>query len=151
MRPWQRNAAIAAGGLLLIAIVAFYFSTVGSPQAQTTSAPEEFSPLSKEQRMAVARALVAHEMPLMDELKVDLATGFIVATFTLNDTYRARLKISLQEFGETGLIAIRSVLKSAGYRNYRVNVNGPPPGVGLVTRLGSARSVENSPIEWLTP
>jgi hypothetical protein len=38
-----------------------------------------------------------------------------------------------------------------GFKNFRLNVNGPPPGTGLVRRYGFARVVEFGALEWVTP
>jgi hypothetical protein len=53
-------------------------------------------------------------------------------------------------FAEARLLAIREALLPHGYKNYRVNINGPPPGTGLVRRYGAARLIGGS-LEWQTP
>lgn len=54
-------------------------------------------------------------------------------------------------YGEARLLAIRETLLPSGFQNYRVNVNGPRPGTGLIRRYGSARFINGGSVEWLTP
>ena len=54
-------------------------------------------------------------------------------------------------YGETRLLAVREILLPFGFQDYRVNVNAPRPGTGLVERYGSARFINGGSVEWLTP
>lgn len=51
---------------------------------------------------------------------------------------------------EARLLAIRELLLPSGFTSFRVNINGPSPGTGLVRRFGSARFLGDK-LEWLTP
>jgi hypothetical protein len=73
--------------------------------------------------------------------------GFIVANYQVSPLEGRRA----QAFGQECLLAIREALLAKGYRDYRVNVNGPPPGTGLTMRYGSARLMDGGTLEWLTP
>lgn len=82
--------------------------------------------------------------PLRSEVS---GAGFVTLTYevTGSDAIVARA------FGQARLLAVREALLRFGFRNYRVNVNGPPPGTGLVRRYGAARYVEGGQVEWVTP
>jgi hypothetical protein len=56
----------------------------------------------------------------------------------------------LRRFAEMRLLALREALLPHGYHDYRVNINGPPPGTGLIKRYGAARYAGGS-VEWVTP
>lgn len=77
-------------------------------------------------------------------------SGFVVAEFLLTDEHRKELTGTIREYAERRLIMIREALLPFGYEHYRVNVNGPPPGTGLIKRYGSARLIGNGSVEWLT-
>lgn len=73
--------------------------------------------------------------------------GFLVVDYELV----AGAAISPQFLGEQRLLAIRDAMLRFGFKNFRVNVNGPRPGSGLVRRFGSARYIDPGPLEWITP
>lgn len=79
-------------------------------------------------------------------------TGFVVAEFELTEAAVRAYPGSMREFGESRLLAIREALLPHGFNDYRVNVNGTPPGTGLVRRYGSARFISaGGKVEWITP
>jgi hypothetical protein len=78
---------------------------------------------------------------------VELRSGIIVVEYEVPSD----LAIPHRTFGETRLLAIREALLPFGFHDYRVNVNGPPPGTGLVRRYGSARFLVDGPVEWVKP
>jgi hypothetical protein len=77
---------------------------------------------------------------------VELRLGYVVADYSVPN-----LSGSARSFGEARLLAIREALLPFRFKDYRVNVNGPPPGTGLIRRYGSARYIDGGTVEWLTP
>jgi hypothetical protein len=54
-----------------------------------------------------------------------------------------------QTFAENALMAIRNASFQKGpVTFYRVTLNGPPPGPGMIRRIGSARYSEGGTVEW---
>jgi hypothetical protein len=81
---------------------------------------------------------------------IELVGNCVVAEFLLTDEHRRELQNPVREYAERRLIMIREALLPFGFTDYRVNVNGPPPGTGLIKRYGSARLMGNGSVEWLT-
>jgi hypothetical protein len=79
------------------------------------------------------------------------STGFVVAEFELTEAAVRAYPGTMRQFGESRLVAIREALLPFGFDDFRVNVNGTPPGTGLVRRYGSARLIRGGQVEWLTP
>jgi hypothetical protein len=80
--------------------------------------------------------------------KVELSSaGFVTVEYEVGPGFA----IPHRTFGQDRLLGIREALLPFGFKNYRVNVNGPPPGTGLVRRYGSARYIDGGQLEWLTP
>lgn len=123
-------------GLLLVVGLAVVGSLMpdGTPDA-----------LTLEHREAVRKALDARAYVQPNTL--ELSVGFVVATYEVPPS----LAIPHRRFGEDRLLVIREALLPFGFTNYRVNVNGPPPGTGLIRRYGSARLIGGGAVEWLTP
>lgn len=77
----------------------------------------------------------------------------LVATFEIDDAalalmVRAGIK-SPQEFASKAVITVRNAeLPFNLVDDYRVTMNGPPPGPGLIMRYGSARFSEGSRVMW---
>jgi hypothetical protein len=91
---------------------------------------------------------LTHEKHAWNKPKaVELRSGIVVIDYEVP----LDLAIPHRTFGETRLLAIREALLPFGFKDYRVNVNGPPPGTGLTRRYGSARFLSGGPIEWLKP
>lgn len=103
--------------------------------------------LGLEDHEHVRKALKAHGWaePTSLQLRDD---GFIVIDYEVPDTVAVSQR---RAFAEERLLAIREELLVEGYKNFRLNLNGPPPGRGLVRRYGSARIVESGELEWVTP
>lgn len=78
---------------------------------------------------------------------IALSSGIVVVDYETSP----EVAIPARTLGETRLLAIREALLPFGFKDYRVNINGPPPGTGLVRRYGSARFLSGGPVEWLTP
>lgn len=88
--------------------------------------------------------LKGYERPVSLEQRSD---GFVVADFEVEGTRRKPART----FGEERLLAIRNALYGYGFKDFRVNINGPSPGPGLTSRYGSARLMEPGTLEWLPP
>jgi hypothetical protein len=74
--------------------------------------------------------------------------GFVVADFEIDGFAVLRAR----SIGEERLLAIREALIGDGFKDFRVNINGPSPGAGLIRRYGSARFVGiGGSLEWLPP
>jgi hypothetical protein len=107
--------------------------------------------LAAEHHEAVRKQFDAQGLTQPTELTISEA-GFVTADYIVTDVERRRLTMSLREFGELRLLAIREALLPYGFQDYRLNVNGPPPGTGLIRRYGSARFIGvGGKLEWLTP
>jgi hypothetical protein len=106
-------------------------------------------PLTNLDREHVRKELTYRKLPEPKSLEVN-DVGFVVADYELMPQEARRLNPRI--FGQECLIAIREALLDKGYQDYRVNVNGPPPGTGLIQRYGSARFIgSGGKVEWLTP
>lgn len=102
--------------------------------------------LTAEHRTAVTRALEAKAYTQPNSLEL-ASTGFVTATYEVP----SNLAIPHRRFGEDRLLVIREALLPFGFKDYRVNVNGPPPGTGLVRRYGAARIIGGGSVEWIAP
>jgi hypothetical protein len=107
--------------------------------------------LTAEQRRDAIDALKDKALTLPTSLEV-ASNGFVVAEYELSDAYVAQLPIPLRRFAEMRLLAIREGLLPHGFKDYRVNINGPPPGTGLIKRYGAARYIAvGGSVEWVKP
>lgn len=131
--PWMWFFGVL-GGLLVIGLL--------SPNGNGTTM------LTADHLDAVDKALGAKAIIRPDSIELQ-STGFVVATWEISDASAALL--SERRFAEDRLLLIREALLPFGFKSYRVNVNGPPPGTGLVRRYGSARYIDGGRLEWLTP
>lgn len=104
----------------------------------------------EEHRTAVMDALRADQRQPPESIELD-TTGFVVAEWTLTDDQVKGLSVTTRQFGETRILLIREALLPFGFKNFRVNVNGTPPGTGLVRRYGSSRFIDGGTVEWLVP
>lgn len=102
--------------------------------------------LSADDRAVVEAAHTRHAWILPTALEINGA-GFVVADYEL----AAGAVVSPRYIAESRLLGIREALLARGFRDFRVNVNGPSPGSGLIRRYGSARLVDGGNLEWLTP
>jgi hypothetical protein len=100
------------------------------------------SSLTDEHRAAVERQLKARGLDQPITLRLE-TNGFIVADYNIRDAdaYRAR------SMGEERLLAIREALLPFGFEDYRVNINGPSPGTGLIRRYGASRFLAGK-MDW---
>jgi hypothetical protein len=110
---------------------------------------EPAKPLTDVDREHVRKELDYRKLPQPTKLEVR-DDGYIVATYEIAQGMTRMSEA--RQLGESTLIAIREALLDKGYRDFRVNVNGPPPGTGLIRRYGSARYIgSGGKVEWLTP
>ncbi len=130
---WFRNTLLVLGALIVLAALGNMFN--GAPPA-----------LTAEHRAAVEAAHKPHAWQLPVKVEVSSA-GFVVMDYEVPRD----LLIPARTFGEERLLAIREALLPFGFKNYRVNVNHPPPGTGLTERVGSARFIDGGRVEWLKP
>ncbi len=134
-----------SGGGCLRAIAGLVLALVGFGVLGMLNPDGVPDTLTAEHTGAVQRALAAKAYAQPNEL--ELRGGFIVATYVVPNN----LAIPHRTFGQDRLLVIREALLPFGYKNYRVNVNGPPPGTGMIRRYGSARLINGGSVEWLTP
>lgn len=101
--------------------------------------------ITPEHRNAIERVLSARRLPSPpDSLEVN-DSGYLVATYEL----RAPPDGSIRSHGEDLVIAIREAMRPFNLVHaYRVTLNGPSPGTGLIKRYGSARLLEGGSVEW---
>jgi hypothetical protein len=126
----------------VVVVLAVIGSMLGSVTGPTATPPV----LTTEQRQAVHVMLFRRSLSDPVRLEVE-SSGFVVADYELPDD----AIISPRAYGEARLLAIREAL-IPDFANYRVNVNGPSPGAGLVRRYGSARFIAaGGEVEWVKP
>jgi hypothetical protein len=101
--------------------------------------------LTPDHRKAIDTALKQQGLPTPQSLEIN-DSRYLVATFELRGAVTAA---SLQDFAEKALLTIRNTMQPYRVVNaYRVTVNGPSPGPGLIRRYGSARFLEGGSLEW---
>lgn len=127
-----------AGGLILLAAIGNMMP--GTVPGQTTTAN-----LTPEQLAHIDKAHASHAWFRPTELEI--RNGVVVATYEVPEG----MIIPHRKFAEDRLLAIREELLGDGFTSYRVNVNGPPPGTGLVRRYGSATFYGSGKVDWSTP
>lgn len=100
----------------------------------------ETTALTKEHRDAIHTILKARGLPDPSSLEVT-DSGFLVATYEVNSGADAR------NLAERAVLAIKdAMLRFKIVDAYRVTVNGPSPGTGVIRRYGSARFTDR--LEW---
>src|SRR5688572_23329463 len=123
-----------AGSLSFVFLVwlALILACTGSRSRQASS-PKQ---LTTEHRNAINAALRAKKYPTPTSLEITDG-GWLVATFELGGSVPGG---SLQGFAENAVVTIReAVLRFHLVESYRVTLNGPSPGTGLIRRYGNAR------------
>ena len=126
----------------LLSIVALWACMAFLCCAGAPGTPRE---LSAEHRNAINSALRSRGYPLPQSLEINEG-GWLVATFELSGRPPGG---SFEAFGTDAVVTIReAMLRFKLVNNYRVTVNGPSPGTGLIRRYGSARFIEGGDVEW---
>jgi hypothetical protein len=135
---------IALAGIFIAVVLLMLIGTITRSDSESNSAR-----LTREYRDAVSAVL--RQQRLEEPVDIDVTgSGFVTADFEISDDRVRDLRIPLSSYGETRLLAIREALLPFGYKNYRVNINGPSPGTGLVRSYGSSRFIDpGGTVEWL--
>lgn len=134
------------GSLVLLGIGALIvLGIIGSMVGPSSNTPQN---LTGEHRSAVDAAFKDNGLK---PTSLDLnSVGYVVADFTLSDEQASALRGSFERYGEQRLLILREALLPFGFQSYRVNLNGTPPGTGLVRRFGTSRFTGGK-VEWVTP
>lgn len=119
--------------VLLLAVIAIACSQSRKSQPKS---------LTSEHRNAINASLKERGIPNPASLEITDG-GFLVATYELKSQ-----PANVRTFAENALLAIReAMLPFKTVESYRVTINGPSPGTGMIRRYGSARFVGDS-VEW---
>lgn len=147
--PVKKSGSGCGVAILVLAGIFGALVLLGSiSQSRIENGPSA-PPLTAQLREDVYRGLSMKTLSQPQTLEVT-AAGVVVADYEITDAQR--LGVNVRRFAEDRLFAIREVLLREGFRDFRVNVNGPPPGTGVIRRYGSARYFENAgKAEWDTP
>lgn len=138
----QQNSSLSIVGKVLVGCAWLLVALFVIVMLTQTSSQEPAS-LTVEHREAIA---AAHKTRSWAEPHaIELRSGIVVLDYVYGANVTPRV------FGEARLLAVREVLLPFGFTSFRVNVNGPPPGTGLVSRYGSARYLGSGSVEWLMP
>jgi hypothetical protein len=136
-----RQKQIALGVYIGFVIIALQ---IVSPTVHLT--PQSLlAELKQEDREVIAAALSDAQLPQPQSLNIS-DTGYLVATFepTLTPT-----RAAAESFATIAVFAIRnSMIRRNVVSSYRVTLNGPSLGRGLVLRYGSAFYSEGGSLDW---
>jgi len=107
------------------------------PTAQTLSVPLQEK---------IDTALRAQRFPVPQSTEI-ASNGYLVVTFQL-ESFAPR--VTPQQFAEDAVVIVRNAMLGTAFQDFRVTLNGPPPGPGLIRRYGSARYHEGAPhpVSW---
>jgi len=126
---------------ILVLMIAFGFFLIACGESAKKVQPV----LSIQQKSEIKAALQAKGFPAPNSLEIN-ESGWLVATFVLSDPRSATY---LESFATDTLLTIRNTMYSHSIvKNYRVTLDGPSPGPGLVLRYGNARFIEGGKMEW---
>jgi hypothetical protein len=101
--------------------------------------------LSAQHKSEISDALRAKNIQAPVSIEIE-DSGWLVATFELSNPKSAAY---LENFASDALLTIRNALNSYSIvKKYRVTLNGPSPGPGLVLLYGSARFMEGGSLTW---
>jgi hypothetical protein len=103
-------------------------------------------------RKAVTTALDEAGLPAAQSIEIT-ESNRLVATFQIDDPVFEKMAEagvrSPREFATRAVILVRNAaLPFKVVDDYRVTMNGPPPGPGLIMRYGSARFSEGGSVAW---
>ena len=140
MTPKQKRIVWAICIGFLIAAL----QIVKNPTGQSTRESRLVN-LKYEDRQMIATALRDARLPQPQSLDIN-DIGYLVATF---ETTQPPSRATAESFATTALFAIRNAMVQRNVvSNYRVTLNGPPLGRGLVLRYGSALFSEGGSLDW---
>ena len=118
---------------------------VRKPTIQSTSESPLVATLKNEDRTVIATALRDARLPQPRSLDIN-DIGYLVATF---EPAQPPSRAAAESFASTALLAIRNAMVPRNVvSNYRVTLNGPSLGRGLVLRYGSALFSEGGSLDW---
>jgi hypothetical protein len=118
---------------------------VWKPTVQSTPESSPITPLKHEDRELIATALRDARLPEPQSLDIN-DVGYLVATF---EPAQPPSRATAEKFATTALFVIRNVMVRRNVvSNYRVTLNGPSLGRGLVLRYGSALFSEGGSLDW---
>jgi hypothetical protein len=127
-------------GLLIVSLF-----ILKKPTVQSTSESSPITSLKYEDRELIATALRDARLPEPQSLDIN-NVGYLVATF---EPAQPPSRAAAETFATTALFAIRNVMGRRNVvSNYRVTLNGPALGRGLVLRYGSALFSEGGSLDW---
>src|SRR4051812_44525740 len=89
--------------------------------AVACDAPRPQGPLTQTQFNRVNEMLRERQLTQPNDIEIN-SNGFVEATYVVSKDERARLAVSMREYGESRLLAIREALLPDGFHDYRVNV-----------------------------
>jgi hypothetical protein len=123
---------------------------IGAVLSRPLSSSVSSVPLSTMELTAVHEWLSGNGLEAPLTIALD-ATAFVAADFEVPDDTLTGDRRALQQFGERRLRAIRDALMPFGFEDYRVDLTTRAPGSGVAKHLGSVRSIDGGPIEWVAP
>lgn len=133
----SRSVASSECALLIVLLVVLGCANSNRRDSQPKS-------LTTQHRAAISNALGSRGYPSPSSLEITDG-GFLVATFELHDLPSG----GFRAFGEESILIIReAVLRYHLVQAYRVTLNGPSPGTGLIRRYGNVRFIEGGQVEW---
>jgi len=129
--------------VVYIGLVVIALQIVKKPTVQSTQ--PLLAELKQEDREIIASALRDARLPQPQSLDIN-DTGYLVATF---EPTQPPSRAAAESFATIAVFAIRdAMIRRNVVSNYRVTLNGPSLGRGLVLRYGSALLSEGGSLEW---
>jgi hypothetical protein len=120
---------------------------VKHPTVHSTPASPLIASLKQEDRELIATALRDAQLPQPQSLDIN-DIGYLVATF---EPAQPPSRTAAESFATTALFAIRNAMVRRNVvSQYRVTLNGPSLGRGLILRYGSALFSEGGSLDWQT-
>jgi hypothetical protein len=133
-------------GVLLVGGVIFALFLPSIIERAAGGKTEEARALSVPLQEKIQTALRGQGFPA--PASTEIANDYLVVTFQL-DSFAP--KLTPRAFGEEAVVIVRNAMQGTAFDKFRVTLNGPPPGPGLIRRYGSARYSEGSRVSWEEP
>jgi len=132
---------VMLAGVAVFVVLSLLPPEKGSARKPTLSAQK----LSAQNESEIQTALQSKGYPFPRSLEIN-ETGWLVATFELSNPRSATY---LENFATNTLLTIRNTMHPRSIASkYRVTLEGPPPGPGLILRYGSAMFIEGGKMAW---
>jgi hypothetical protein len=126
----------------LLAIALFMAVVLACANSPRTSTQRKV--LTFDEHKAIYDALRTKHYSSPSNLEIN-DSGWLVATYELQSIPTG----GFEAFATNALVTIReAMLPFKTVEMYRVTLNGPSPGTGLIRRYGSARFIEGGRVEW---